>query len=298
LRLLGIVREFRQRLEGFLFGGAVEAFADLEDVAGLDGWRGTDAGGGDLSQFLELADALNLGATGCSDLTLFSYGAYPDGKGRAFERGVWHAGEVTPLDVASITEDVSHSWSGSGDPVVPADGRTSPDADKLGAYSWCKAPRLGGRPAETGALARQTVAGQPLVRDLMAKEGSTVRSRVIARMVEAARLLQMIEQWVGELRPNEPFNRTGKLPDEGQGVGLVEAARGGLGHWLTVRKGRIASYQIVAPTTWNFSPRDTGRVPGPLEQALVGTASGEGDPSAAIYHVVRSYDPCMVCTVH
>jgi len=254
LRLLGIVREFRQRLEGFLFGGDVAALAGIEKVAGLDAWSGTDGGGGDLGRFLELAEALNLGGTGRSDLALFSYGAYPDGQGWIFERGIWHGGEISPLDVASITEDVSHSWSGSGDPVAPAAGRTSPDADKNGAYSWSKAPRLDGRPAETGALARQVVAGHPLAHDLMATEGSTVRSRIICRMVEAVRLLQMIEQWVGELRPNEPFNRIGKLPDEGQGVGLVEAARGGLGHWLTVRKGRIASYQIVAPTTWNFSP--------------------------------------------
>ena len=276
----------------------MEDFAGLTNAAGLDAWQGSAAGGGDLGRFLALADLLDLDRVGRSDLPLFSYGAYPDEQGRAFGRGVWQGGEVATLDVASITEDVSHSWSGSGEPLAPAGGSTTPDADKTGAYSWCKAPRLDGRPAETGALARQAVAGQPLVNDLMATEGSAVRSRVVGRMLEAARLLQLIEQWVGELRPNEPFNSTGTLPDEGQGAGLVEAARGGLGHWLTIRDGKIAGYQIVAPTTWNFSPRDAAGVAGPLEQALVGTASAVEDPSAAVYHVVRSYDPCMVCTVH
>jgi len=90
-----------------------------------------------------------------------------------------------------------------------------------------------------------------------------------------------------------------RLPDEGAGAGLVEAARGSLGHWLSIRHGRILNYQIVAPTTWNFSPRDAAGCAGPLEQALVGTVvrPREATP-VAVQHVVRSFDPCMVCTVH
>ena len=40
-------------------------------------------------------------------------------------------------------------------------------------------------------------------------------------------------------------------------------------------------------------------VPGALEQALVGAPvrEGEVDP-VAVQHIVRSLDPCMVCTVH
>ena len=66
-----------------------------------------------------------------------------------------------------------------------------------------------------------------------------------------------------------------------------------------MRDGRIERYQIVAPTSWNFSPRDAGGSPGALEQALVGTPvqAGEATP-VAVQHVVRSFDPCMVCTVH
>jgi hydrogenase large subunit len=68
---------------------------------------------------------------------------------------------------------------------------------------------------------------------------------------------------------------------------------------LELSGGKISRYQIIAPTTWNFSPRDAGGQPGPLEQALVGTAVGsEGAGSVAVQHVVRSFDPCMVCTAH
>jgi hydrogenase large subunit len=85
----------------------------------------------------------------------------------------------------------------------------------------------------------------------------------------------------------------------GTAVGRVEAARGALGHWISVEKGLIQRYQIVAPTTWNFSPRDAAGLPGPLEQALVGVEVGEaGAKAPAIQHVVRSFDPCMVCTAH
>jgi hydrogenase large subunit len=81
---------------------------------------------------------------------------------------------------------------------------------------------------------------------------------------------------------------------------LVEAARGSLGHWATVESGRISRYQIISPTTWNFSPRDAMGQPGPLEAALAGIeANGnEGDAPVTVQHVVRSFDPCMVCTVH
>ena len=85
----------------------------------------------------------------------------------------------------------------------------------------------------------------------------------------------------------------------GEGAGLVEAARGALGHWFRVRGGVLESYQIIAPTSWNFSPRDAAGQPGALEAALVGTPveAGEASP-VAVQHVVRSFDPCMVCTVH
>ncbi len=102
-----------------------------------------------------------------------------------------------------------------------------------------------------------------------------------------------------ELVPGEPWCISPQLADETSGVGLIEAARGSLGHWLTVRRGRIHNYQIIAPTTWNFSPRDSAGTPGALEQALAGLPASATEPlPAAIHHVVRSFDPCMVCTVH
>ena len=152
---------------------------------------------------------------------------------------------------------------------------------------------------ETGAIARQLVEGQPLIRDACARHGGSVATRVLALLVELARILPMMEHWLMALQSNAPFHQVHPMPAQAQGAGLSEAARGALGHWLRVQGGRIASYQIVAPTTWNFSPRDAAGTPGALEAALVGTPvlAGETTP-VAVQHVVRSFDPCMVCTVH
>ena len=148
-----------------------------------------------------------------------------------------------------------------------------------------------------GALARQLIAGHPLIVDLVQRQGGSVQARVVARLLELARVVPLMENWVRALQPGAPFCAQGQVPEEGRGIGLTEAARGSLGHWLSVRRGRIERYQIIAPTTWNFSPRDREGVPGPLETALIGLPAGDGAPPT-IQHVVRSFDPCMVCTVH
>ncbi len=298
LRLLRVLREFRQFLERVLFGDALEAVAAIASSDELTRWAERHAES-DFGLFLRAARALNLRALGQAGVAFMSYGAYEQENGRWWPAGIWSGG-ARPLDPARIAEDVSHAWyADATEPLPPSRGSTLPIADKDAAYSWCKAPRLGGEAVETGALARQLVAGHPLVRDMIEREGGGVEARVVARLLEVARLLPAMEQWAEALRPGEPFSVTGELPAEAESAGLVEAARGSLGHWLTIRRGRIHNYQIIAPTTWNFSPRDRAGHPGALERALVGVPVGEGEKSpVAVQHIVRSFDPCMVCTVH
>lgn len=162
-----------------------------------------------------------------------------------------------------------------------------------------EAPRLDGRVVEVGALARQQIDGHPLIRELVKNNGGNVRSRVVARLLEIARVVVQMERWAHELIPKEPFCSQGTIPGQSRGVGMIEAARGSLGHWLKVKNGRILNYQIIAPTTWNFSPRDSEGNPGALEQALVDAPVREGEQEpVSVQHIVRSFDPCMVCTVH
>ncbi len=300
-RLRMILHGFRDFLERTLFGDCLEAVAEIDSEAAL--WAWVEEGEGDFRRFLRLAGALKLEGLGRAQDRFMSFGVYPDEDGETlFPAGIATAtGGREPLDTAAIREDLSHAWLRGGEaPRHPRQGVTRPHAPDDGpAYTWCKAPRLAGEPMEVGALARQQVAGHPLIRDLVRRSGGNVRNRVIARLLEIARVVPEMEGWLAALRPGEPFCRHGRTPEAGEGEGLAEAARGSLGHWLQVRDGRIANYQIIAPTTWNFSPRDAEGRPGPLEQALIGAPvrPGEREP-VAVQHIVRSFDPCMVCTVH
>jgi hydrogenase large subunit len=306
VRLLAQLREMRSFLEQTLFGTPLEEVAALDSLAALQAWQ-TRAQGSDLALFLDIADDAGLVTLGPGPGRYLSYGAYAlvDG-GHALGRGVWDANrqQCLTLDPSQISEDMRHAWLAEGEagqPLHPMAGLTQPEPDKPGAYTWNKAPRLAGQVVETGAIARQLVDGQALIRAAVAAHGGTVYTRVLARLLEMARLLPMMEQWLAALQPHEPCHQVQAMPAQAQGIGLCEAARGALGHWLKIDNGRIAHYQIVAPTSWNFSPRDAAGTPGALEAALVGapidSAEGRGQ-SVAVQHIVRSFDPCMVCTVH
>ncbi len=297
IRLMSIATGFRSFLERVVFADTLENVLSISTTDELNRWR--EGRAGDFAHFLSLADDLDLDGLGKGPGLLMSYGAYHGVDGELFPRGIFGPRAlIEPLPVKQITEDVSHAWMRDSS-ADPAHSVTIPDPDKPQAYSWCKAPRLSGQPIEVGALARQTIAAQPLVAELVSASGSNVRNRVIARLIETARIAVAIEQWIKALRLSEPFCLEPKEMADGAYLGLVEAARGSLGHWLAVRAGKIERYQIIAPTTWNFPPRDSFGVAGPLEQALVGTDVGDAGPRAvAVQHIVRSFDPCMVCTAH
>ena len=302
-RLLARVREFRGFLERQLFAAPLEQIAALGCEAELQAWHAEDPWRGDFRLFLSIAHETGLAALGRGPGRFMSYGAYPQPGGRhVFPPGVWHAeaGALVALDAGAIREDATHAWlADAGGPLHPSAGVTQPEPDKPEAYTWNKAPRLDGLVVETGAIARQLAAAHPLVRDAVARHGGTVYTRVLARLLELAQVVPKMEQWLQQLVVNDPYCHTSALPEDGVGVGLSEAARGSLGHWVQVRRGRIANYQIVAPTTWNFSPRDAAGTPGALEQALVGAPVRDGETTpVAVQHIVRSFDPCMVCTVH
>lgn len=300
-KLLAILYGFRRFLEERLFGAPLERIAELHSTDQLNAYM-TEAAvdSGDLRHFLHIAAELNLDTMGRAADRFMSYGSYRRAGLPVLKRGVWD-GAAHALDEAKIREDISHSWllDGEESPLHPYEGETHPDTAMADGYTWCKAPRLDGQAMEVGALARQVVDGQPLARELVAQSGGNVRNRVVARLLELARIVPIMEDWARAISPGEPFCNTTSLPQEASGVGMVEAARGSLGHWLVIKNGRIHNYQIVAPTTWNFSPRDAKEQPGSLEQALIDAPvrPGEREP-VSVQHIVRSFDPCMVCTVH
>ena len=293
VRIQTTLQGFRRYLEDVLLGASPEEFASLSTASDIANWRKGDAG-----LFMDIAQDLDLGRVGAGPGRYLSFGAYPIADDRAFAAGTWAAGQPGKVDIALIKEDLSHAWM-LGPTVHPQDGHTVPDEDMRDeAYSWCKAPRMQGQTMETGAFARQVIDGHAGALDLAA-HGSSVMARVAGRLIEIARTQLLLEDWAADLRPEERFMDAVQLAENGEGVGLVEAARGALGHWIRIERGKIANYQIIAPTTWNFSPRDADGIPGPVEAALVGAEVGEDeDTPLSVQHIVRSFDPCMVCTVH
>ncbi|MGB2807132.1 MAG: nickel-dependent hydrogenase large subunit, partial [Sedimentisphaerales bacterium] len=83
------------------------------------------------------------------------------------------------------------------------------------------------------------------------------------------------------------------------GIGLTEAPRGALGHWITATsRGKINRYQVITPTNWNASPKDDLDQNGPIEQALIDTPVADIDNPIEVLRVVHSFDPCLACSVH
>lgn len=297
-RLLAILAAFRRFLQRHVFGGDLEAFSALATVEELQDWADKRPLS-DLRRFLNISRPLGLNRIGRASDRFLSFGAYRNGNGHLFTRGLRDARGAQRLNTGLISEDISHAWMQGDGPLHPFDGETVPDGEMADGYTWCKAPRIEGGVAETGAFARQVINENPLALDMLVANGGNVEARIIARFVEIALLVPQIENWLRAIRPDDPFMRHADIPDQAEGAGMVEAARGALGHWIRIKNGKIENYQIIAPTTWNFSPRDGGGQAGPLELALEGAPvrEGEVDP-VAVQHIVRSFDPCMVCTVH
>jgi hydrogenase large subunit len=136
---------------------------------------------------------------------------------------------------------------------------------------------------------------------------ANVYTRMLARMQEMAILAYELLNWVtvdytpgGKISVPLDFNAA----KNNQGMGLWEAPRGALGHWISAGSdGKVTNYQCIVPGTWLMSPRDSNGIPGPLEQSLIGSKInpvGDVDYTnpVGIFHMGRSYDPCISCAVH
>lgn len=87
-------------------------------------------------------------------------------------------------------------------------------------------------------------------------------------------------------------------PKECMGVGIYEAPRGGLSHWVVIKDGKIDNYQCVVPTTWNACPRDDTAGHGAYEMAMIDTHVRDSNKPLEIAKVIRSFDPCLACATH
>lgn len=298
-----ILSTFRAYYERQVLGCSVDRFSAVESADALDAWLDESPAhaDGDLGFVVRYARSIGLDRLGRG------HGRFLAAPGLlAPAGGVMEAFDApTALDARLVTEDVASSWAASHEtPRHPSQGETKPYASGREGprYSWAKAARYDGRPAECGALATLLAARDPLFVDLLPRsptKGPNALLRVLARLVRPARLLARIDAALATLgKATGPSCPSRVDIEDGVGQGLVDAPRGMLGHWITIERGKIARYQIVTPTGWNGSPRDGAGVRGPWEEALVGTRVADPENAIELGYVVRSFDPCLVCTVH
>ena len=195
-------------------------------------------------------------------------------------------GGLTPSDPKpeAIKEYIDHSWYDSGDGLNPAKGETVGKFDAYSTdakYSWVKAPRLDDKPMEVGPLSRMLVAYVAKVPGVVSLIDSTLAAlgvpgkpevllsllgRVGARNLEAMFVADEMGTWISELIEAVKGGDSKYFVDktgEGEGAGLWEAPRGALGHWVGVKGGKISSYQVVTPSTWDMLASRQERRPRP-----------------------------------
>jgi len=283
--------------------------------------------GGGISNYLSYGDFPLHGYAGIED--------YLSPRGIVLDRDL---SKVHPVDANSseeIKEYIYHSWykytEGDKAGLHPYDGETNLEytgpkppykhLDVEDKYSWIKTPRWKGQPMEVGPLARlivayaagkepQKTAVDNVLRqlNLPAEALFSTLGRTAARGIEtqlvAGWSLEFFDQLMknlenGDSRMANPVMwENENWPKKAQGVGLTEAPRGALAHFIVIENNRVKNYQMVVPTTWNASPRDENGNLSPYESALIGTPIHDANQPLEILRTIHSFDPCLACAVH
>ncbi|MBL8138351.1 MAG: nickel-dependent hydrogenase large subunit [Acidobacteria bacterium] len=298
---------------------------DLLAIAGF--YKDWGAIGGGLSNYMAYGD---LPVNGYADVASFKFP-----RGIILNRNLAEVLPVDGKDPMQVQEFVNNSWydyaAGDGAGLHPWEGETTlhytgpkPPYEELDVskkYSWLKTPRWKGQPMEVGPLARVLVAyasGSQEVKDVV---DSTLRTldvpvtalfstlgRTAARGLEtklvAGWAKEFYNQLLGNIKRGEVRTADttrwdpASWPAEAKGVGLTEAPRGALAHWIVIRDQKIDNYQLVVPSTWNASPRDAQGQRSAYEASLVGTPIANPDQPVEVLRTIHSFDPCLACAVH
>jgi hydrogenase large subunit len=297
-KALTILANFQRYLEERVYGCKLEEWLNSKYSELTENYSSNS----DFALFDETARQLKFVTLGRGCGKFLSFGGYPQTKRNKplLKGGFYDGKKYHKLRKDKITEHVKYSWyKDYQGGKYPYQGETQPQIEDGGAkYSWSKAPRYANEAVEVGPLARHLVNKDPFILQIYKNKGPNVYTRMMARFYEIAKLMPLIRSWLEEIDTSRPFYNKPTSCKDGKGFGLIEAPRGALGHWSIIENEKIKNYQVITPTTWNASPRDSTGTPGPMEQALIGTPVLDENNPVEILHVVRSFDPCLVCTVH
>jgi hydrogenase large subunit len=298
---------------------------DLLAIAGF--YKDWGAIGGGLSNYMCYGD---LPTHGYGDPGKFKFA-----RGVILDRDLSRIYDVDGHDPRQVQESIAHSWYeySDGDSATrhPWEGETKlnytgpkPPYEQLnveGKYSWLKTPRWNGHPMEVGPLARMLVgyaSGRQEVKDVV---DSTLKKldvpvtalfstlgRTAARGLETLLIAGWAKEFYSDLLANikngdsRMFNNEkwepSTWPAKARGVGMTEAPRGALAHWIVIEDQKIANYQLVVPSTWNASPRDSKGQRSAYEASLLGTPVADPEKPLEVLRTIHSFDPCLACAVH
>ena len=296
LRIRFLIFKIKEWYEKEVLGVGIEDFK-IDSFKELEEFNAKNPNS-QLAFFTRLCKETNLLKSGVSGYGFINYNSIDTEDGYKIKKSYFD-GKLHDLDIDKITEDVFYSYF-KGEPENPAFEDTVVDIDKKNAYSFAKAPRYKEKVAQTGPLGEELALGNKLFLDLYDKFSDSVYVRELARLLRPLRFIKWLEDDIEKVIYNSNSPTYVKYPkkDNARGVGLAHAARGALGHWIEIEKGKIKRYQIISPTTWNGSPMDEFNQKGPWEKALIGTHIKNLDNPIELGHIIRSFDPCLVCTVH
>jgi hydrogenase large subunit len=283
--------------------------------------------GGGLTNYLSYGD---LPTNGYADIAKFKFP-----RGIILNRNLAEVIPVDGHDIEQIKEFVTHSWYdysvGDNTGLHPWSGETKLNytgpkppynhLDVKAKYSWLKTPRWKGNPMEVGPLARLLVAfasGNQEVKEVVTSTLKTLNvpvaalfstlGRTAARGLETKLIAtwakEFLAQFIANIKNGDTrmFNNEkwepSTWPEEAKGVGMTEAPRGALAHWIVIKNEKIDNYQLVVPSTWNASPRDDKGNMSSYESALIGTPVKDPEKPLEILRTIHSFDPCIACAVH
>lgn len=254
-----------------------------------------------------------------------TYNFLPNEKGefKDFAAGSTINGKFRNLDETAIAEDQRYSYYNGKDNVKPLqeDSITPIDYEQFkkehkqadGKYSWSKAPRYRDTVVEVGpvALVYNTYKSgknkklNKLVDEINKELGITLKDynsvmgRHLSRAIMSLILIERLEEDLAKVEPGVMGFIEKEIPKNAKGVGMTEATRGALAHWIeTDEKGLIKNYEMIVPTTWNISPKDSKKRVGAVEEMLIGTEIVDPNNPIELARIVRSTDPCIACAVH
>ena len=233
----------------------------------------------DLKDFIDLSFEHNLEKEGKSHDRFITLG-----ESSLFKCGKSSKRLIRKIDLERISEDDNFTFN------------VDSKKETKDAYSWSKSVKYGDSFYETGPLARAIIQERAFLKDIHKEYKDSVLTRVLARMDELAHLLFVTKEIIKDLDISEESFIKPKISlsniSEGNGKSVVEASRGSLYHNLTVKNGKINSYDVITPTVWNLGPGDKENL-SITQKAIIGIDSIE---KAKI--ILRSFDVCSVCTTH